>query len=49
MLFYYLKSYKYFNKVIYYIILLLFLFNNLLSQDIKIDENSKKINQIPFT
>jgi len=44
MLFYYLKSYKYFNKVIYYIILLLFLFNNLLSQDIKIDENSKKIN-----
>ena len=44
MLFYCLKFYKYFNEIIYFVILLLSLFNTVSSQDIKIDENSKKIN-----
>ncbi len=44
MLFYYLKFYKYFDEIIYFVVLILFLFNTILSQDIKVDENSKKIN-----
>jgi len=44
MICYYLKAYKYFDKIIYLIILFVFLLNNLSSEDIKIDENSKKIN-----
>ena len=44
MFFYYLKSYKFFHKINYFILLLLLFFNNLSSENIKIDENSKKIN-----